>query len=88
MVQTKRVAMAAAATAAGNDTESGYGGSHTAGTGISSTQGYKPKPLLFNHTIMVMIFDTWFGSNLEYAYAKVIMLVSIISFLWIKVCCV
>jgi len=44
MVQTKR---GAAAAADGNNTESGSGETHTAGSGIGSTQGYKPKPLLF-----------------------------------------
>ena len=76
--------MAAVAAAAGNDTESGYGGSHTAGTGISSTQGYKPKPLLLNHTIMAIICITWFSSTFENAYVKMFMLVSVISYLWIK----
>ena len=76
--------MAAAAAAAGNDIESGCGGSHTAGTGISSTQGYKPKPPLLRPTVIVMIFITGFSSTFEYAYAEMFMLVSVISYLWIK----
>ena len=57
MAQTRR----GAAAGGGNDTESGSGGSHIAGTGTGSTQRYKPKPLVLNHNVIAMICITWFS---------------------------
>ena len=80
-----------AGTAAGTNTESGSGGSHTAGTGTESTQGYKPTSSLIKHLISTMLLVVLFSSTVENAYAYVemfmFMLVSITSFLWIKACC-
>ena len=78
----KRGATAAAAAAAADDTKTGE--SHTASTGIGSTQGYKPKPPLLHPTVIVMIFITGFSSTFEYAYAEMFMFVSVISFYGLK----
>ena len=81
-----------ASTAAGANTESGgSGGAHAASTGTESTQGYKPTSSLIKHFISTILLVVLFSSIVENAYAYVemfmFMLVSIISFLWIKVCC-
>jgi hypothetical protein len=82
-----------AGTAASTNTniESGSGGAHTAGTGIESTQGYKPTSSLIKHLISTILLVVLFSSTVENAFAFVqmfmFMLVSITSFLWIKVCC-
>ena len=44
----------------------------------------KKKPPLHSPTVIAMIFVIWYNSIFENVYAKMFMLVSVISYLWIK----